>query len=422
MSTNSKILLRVVDFGTLLTMDCRHRRVHTGARPYKCDVPSCGKTFCRKTTKTKHTARNHSGYISDGDEIDNEDYDGEMKDFDSYDRSRDDRARYWEPEPDVKPVKPLYQRALSPANSYYDDDEDLQYYERTPSPPLPSPMQPTGPDHQYWAHPRPAAPQAIPTIHYPVPIHMHRSQSLSSPYAHQAYYTAGGEHGEGHSHIGTRSLSDPIGRSPSPRFVPPPPHNSSPSTSSAHGSYHGSYGSDHHPVPIPATSYSTTTSHHTTISYAPSHGYSYAPFAPYATQVRAPSPHAIYDQPTTLTPHHNPSPRLFPQPHVAPLRSQSHQYPPIRPTPAFAPPPPPQRPQDTSEHHSHWAPPPPARQYYAHHPLPTHYAYEGYSEEGNTAYEPVEGEREAGGVRALKGSGSAVLGRTVSDGSLEEGW
>ncbi|GAA5859121.1 hypothetical protein JCM1840_003761 [Sporobolomyces johnsonii] len=41
----------------------RHRRVHefasTGKRPYKCDVPSCGRTFCRKTTLTKHVARNH---------------------------------------------------------------------------------------------------------------------------------------------------------------------------------------------------------------------------------------------------------------------------------------------------------------------------------------------------------------------------
>ncbi|CAO1619854.1 unnamed protein product [Sympodiomycopsis kandeliae] len=37
----------------------RHRRIHSGRRPYKCLVEGCGKTFCRKTTLTKHTARNH---------------------------------------------------------------------------------------------------------------------------------------------------------------------------------------------------------------------------------------------------------------------------------------------------------------------------------------------------------------------------
>lgn len=39
----------------------RHRRIHTGRRPYKCLVAGCNKSFCRKTTLTKHTRRNHAG-------------------------------------------------------------------------------------------------------------------------------------------------------------------------------------------------------------------------------------------------------------------------------------------------------------------------------------------------------------------------
>jgi len=38
----------------------RHRRVHTGTRPYKCGAPNCGKTFCRKTTLLKHIERQHT--------------------------------------------------------------------------------------------------------------------------------------------------------------------------------------------------------------------------------------------------------------------------------------------------------------------------------------------------------------------------
>lgn len=37
----------------------------TGARPYHCEAPGCGKTFCRKITLTKHVKRTHSGpYMS----------------------------------------------------------------------------------------------------------------------------------------------------------------------------------------------------------------------------------------------------------------------------------------------------------------------------------------------------------------------
>lgn len=32
----------------------RHRRTHTGKRPYVCDYPDCGKSFTRKTTLSRH--------------------------------------------------------------------------------------------------------------------------------------------------------------------------------------------------------------------------------------------------------------------------------------------------------------------------------------------------------------------------------
>ncbi|KAI9592655.1 hypothetical protein BDF19DRAFT_388189 [Syncephalis fuscata] len=38
----------------------RHRRTHTGKRPYACQHPGCGKTFTRRTTLTRHERNYHS--------------------------------------------------------------------------------------------------------------------------------------------------------------------------------------------------------------------------------------------------------------------------------------------------------------------------------------------------------------------------
>ncbi|CAD6888364.1 unnamed protein product [Tilletia caries] len=47
----------------------RHRRVHSGRRPYKCLVDGCGKSFCRKVTLNRHSKRVHSFTLSNSGTI-----------------------------------------------------------------------------------------------------------------------------------------------------------------------------------------------------------------------------------------------------------------------------------------------------------------------------------------------------------------
>lgn len=59
----------------------RHRRIHTGKRPYRCPIDGCEKSFCRKTTLTKHARRQHQLLENEGpeSEIDETDEDSPRK-------------------------------------------------------------------------------------------------------------------------------------------------------------------------------------------------------------------------------------------------------------------------------------------------------------------------------------------------------
>ncbi|KAJ2970559.1 hypothetical protein NQ176_g8132 [Zarea fungicola] len=56
----------------------RHRRIHTGKRPYKCAHDGCLKSFCRRATMAKHQRRSHQQGLNSHEMMDYGSTDSDM--------------------------------------------------------------------------------------------------------------------------------------------------------------------------------------------------------------------------------------------------------------------------------------------------------------------------------------------------------
>lgn len=72
----------------------RHRRIHTGKRPYLCSHAGCLKSFCRKTTMVKHQRRSHQRGIHSSE---NDDSTSETGDDDSPTTPKSHHGVPWPP-------------------------------------------------------------------------------------------------------------------------------------------------------------------------------------------------------------------------------------------------------------------------------------------------------------------------------------